>query len=111
MPLYYSSSSGGAVLAARLDIGGTILDGRQPKGMRIEERATEILHYLSRLQGDFAKFRDDFAVLGKHLGHAHASFQASEKRLEKFAQKLLSADAEQEELSPPRAAVREAGSK
>jgi DNA recombination protein RmuC len=81
------------------------------KGMRIEERATEILHYLSRLQGDFAKFRDDFAVLGKHLGHAHASFQASEKRLEKFAQKLLSADAEQEELSAPRAVAREAGSK
>lgn len=81
------------------------------KGMRIEERATEILHYLSRLQGDFAKFRDDFAVLGKHLGHAHASFQASEKRLEKFAQKLLSADAEQEELSSPRAVAREAGLK
>jgi DNA recombination protein RmuC len=81
------------------------------KGMRIEERATEILGYLSRLQGDFGKFRDDFAVVGKHLGHAHASFQASEKRLDKFAQKLLSADAEQEELSVPRVVAREAGSK
>jgi len=80
------------------------------KGLRVEERATEILHYLSRLQGDFAKFSDDFAVLGKHLGHAQLSYQASEKRLEKFAQKLSTVDTAQEDLCEAPPWVRETGS-
>ena len=66
------------------------------KGMKVEERAKEIIQYLSRLGGDFTKFRDDFSLLGKHLGHAQASYQSTEKRLEQFGQRLLSADANEE---------------
>jgi DNA recombination protein RmuC len=66
------------------------------KGMKIEERAKEIIQYLSRVGGDFAKFREDFGLLGKHLGHAQSSYQTTEKRLEQFGQRLLSADANQE---------------
>ena len=66
------------------------------KGMKVEERAKEIIQYLSRLGGDFGKFRDDFGLLGKHLGHAQSSYQTTEKRLEQFGQRLLSADANQE---------------
>jgi DNA recombination protein RmuC len=66
------------------------------KGMKVEERAKEIIQYLSRLRGDFAKFRDDFGLLGKHLGHAQSSYQTTEKRLEQFGQRLLSADTNQE---------------
>ena len=66
------------------------------KGMKVEERAKEIIQYLSRLRGDFTKFRDDFSLLGKHLGHAQASYQSTEKRLEQFGQRLLSADANEE---------------
>jgi len=62
------------------------------KGMKIEDRAKEVLQYLGRLQGDFARFRDEFSILGKHLGHAHSSYQSSEKRLEQFGQKLTAAD-------------------
>lgn len=68
------------------------------RGMRIEQSAKDIIQYLSRLQGDFSRLRDDFGLLGKHLGHAQASFQAAEKRLEQFGQKLLSADVDQQEL-------------
>ena len=64
--------------------------------MKIEERAKEIIQYLSRLGGDFAKFREDFGLLGKHLGHAQSSYQTTEKRLEQFGQRLLSADANQD---------------
>jgi DNA recombination protein RmuC len=64
------------------------------KGMRVEDRAREIVQYLSRLQGDFGKFRDEFALLGKHLGHAQSSFQNGDKRLEQFNQKLIGADSE-----------------
>ena len=66
------------------------------RGMKVEERAKEIIQYLSRLRGDFGKFRDDFGLLGKHLGHAQSSYQTTEKRLEQFGQRILSADANQE---------------
>jgi DNA recombination protein RmuC len=71
------------------------------KGMKVEERAKEMIQYLSRLRGDFAKFRDDFGLLGKHLSHTQSSYQSSEKRLEQFGQKLLSADANQEFVEFP----------
>jgi len=68
------------------------------KGMKIEDRAKEIIQYLSRLQGDFGKFREEFALLGKHVGHAQSSYQTAERRLEQFGQKLLAADTDQTEL-------------
>ena len=68
------------------------------RGMKIEDRAKEIIEYLSRLQGDFGKFREDFALLGKHLGHAQSGFQNADRRLEQFSQKLLAADADKNEL-------------
>ena len=71
------------------------------KGMKIEERAKEIIHYLSRLEGDFSRFKDDFSLVGKHLGHAHSSFQNAEKRLDQFGQKLLEADTDKKGLPEP----------
>lgn len=68
------------------------------KGLRIEDRTKEIIQYLGRLQGDFAKFRDDFAVLGKHINHAQSSFQSADKRLDQFGQKFLAAESAQSEL-------------
>ena len=70
------------------------------RGMKVEERAKEILNYLIRLESDFAKFRDEYTLLGKHLGHAQASFQDAERRLDQFGQKLLAAAAEPGELFP-----------
>ena len=69
------------------------------KGMKIEDRAKEIIQYLSRLQSDFGKFRDDFVLLGKHLAHAQSSYQSADRRLDQFAQKLLAADQEHAEDS------------
>ena len=74
------------------------------RGMKIEDRAKEIIHYLSRLQGDFGKFREEFALVGKHLGHAQSGYQNADRRLDQFSQKLLAADADQKELcefAPP----------
>ena len=70
------------------------------KGMKIEESAREIYQYLARLESDFSKFRDDFGVLGRHLGHAQSTFQSAEKRLDQFGQKLLGA-VEDREKNPP----------
>jgi DNA recombination protein RmuC len=71
------------------------------KGMKIEDRAKEIIQYLSRLQGDFAKFREEFALLGKHMGHAQSSYQNADRRLDQFSQKLVAADSDQRELFEP----------
>src|SRR5262245_25361016 len=49
------------------------------KGLKVEECAKEIIEYLSRLRGDFAKFWNGFSLLEKHLGHAHVSYQTTEK--------------------------------
>jgi DNA recombination protein RmuC len=68
------------------------------RGMKIEDRAKEIIQYLSRLQGDFAKFREEFTLVGKHLGHVQSGYQSADRRLEQFSQKLLAADADQKEL-------------
>ncbi|HEX6438381.1 MAG TPA: DNA recombination protein RmuC [Candidatus Binatia bacterium] len=76
------------------------------KGMTIEQRAKEIIECLSRLQGDFTRFRDEFGLIGKHLGHAQSSYQAAEKRFEQFGQKLVSANAGQTELFQTAAADR-----
>ncbi len=62
------------------------------KGMKIEERAKEILQYLGRLEGDFSKFKGEFTLVGKHLGHTQSSFLAAEKRLDQFSQKLVAAE-------------------
>jgi len=71
------------------------------KGLKVEERAKEIVQYLSRLQGDFLKFRDDFGVLGKHLGHAQASYQNTDKRLDQFGERLLSDDTDERLFERP----------
>lgn len=68
------------------------------KGMKVEERAKEIIQYLSRLEGDFCRFQEEFNLVGRHLGHAQSSFQNAEKRLEQFGQKLLTADADKKVL-------------
>ena len=68
------------------------------RGMKVEERAREILQVLTRLEGDFNRFKEEFGILGRHLGHAQSSFQSAEKRLEQFGQKLLGAVEDREKI-------------
>lgn len=73
----------------------TILIGL--KGFQIEKQAGSILASLSRLRGDFMKFGDDFSLVGKHIGHARNSYENSERRLQRFSDKLSHV----ETLGPP----------
>jgi DNA recombination protein RmuC len=70
------------------------------KGMQIEQRAHEVMAYVAQLQGDFGRFRDDFQVVGKHLGNAQSKFAEAEKRLDRFDTKLERAAESDEESSP-----------
>lgn len=58
------------------------------RGMKVEERAQEILGELSRLRGDFAKIQENFRVLGRHLANASGSYAETDKRISKLDGKL-----------------------
>jgi DNA recombination protein RmuC len=58
------------------------------KGMQIEQRAQEVMAYVAQLEQDFGRFRDDFDLIGKHLGHAQSKYGDAERRLDRFETKL-----------------------
>ena len=58
------------------------------RGMKVEQRAMEILAALARLRGDFEKVQENFRVLGKHLTNAAGSYSDTEKTLSKLDAKL-----------------------
>lgn len=72
------------------------------RGMKVEERAQEILGELSRLRGDFAKIQDNLRILGRHLANASGSFNETDKRMSKLDDKLAQIEQPQKaESSPP----------
>jgi len=58
------------------------------KGLQIEKGAKDILNNLSRLRIEFEKFGQDFSLLGKHLSHAQGSYESSQKKLDRFTDRL-----------------------
>ncbi len=58
------------------------------RGMRVEERAQEIIDSLSQLTGDLVKFRNEFDTVGTHLTNAGKKYDEAEKRLTKFEGRL-----------------------
>lgn len=78
----------------------TILVGL--RGLKIEQRAKEILQHLSQVQREFKLFTDDFAMIGKHLGNAKNRYDDSSRRLDRFESRLESiASAEAPPSLPP----------
>src|SRR4051812_10795552 len=68
------------------------------KGLQIEQHAHEVMAYCAQLQKDFGRFKDDFELVGKHLGNAQNKFLDSEKRLGRFESKLEQAADSQLEM-------------
>jgi DNA recombination protein RmuC len=58
------------------------------RGMKVEERAQEILAELGRLRGDFEKIQENFRILGRHLTNAAGSYSDTEKTMTKLDVKL-----------------------
>ncbi|OGS46264.1 MAG: hypothetical protein A2539_02740 [Elusimicrobia bacterium RIFOXYD2_FULL_34_15] len=68
------------------------------RGMKIEESAKNIMEMLSRLSGDFQKFKCEFDILGNHISNAAAKYDETSKKLDKFGDKLQSI--ENQETNP-----------
>lgn len=58
------------------------------KGLKIEENAKAILKNLSTLSIEINKFKDDFTTLGGHLANASSKYEDSQKRLDRFQDRL-----------------------
>lgn len=59
------------------------------KGLKIEENAKEILKNLGMLSNEINKFREDFELLGTHLLNASRKYEDSQKKLDRFSDKLI----------------------
>ncbi len=81
------------------------------KGLQIEEHAQEVMAYCAALQKDFARFKEDFDLVGTHLGRAQTKYGDAERRLDRFDGRLQQAadhepvegEAEELALELPRA--------
>jgi DNA recombination protein RmuC len=71
------------------------------RGMKVEERAQEILGELSRLRGDFAKIQESFRILGRHLANASGSYSETEKTITKLDAKLTQIEEPPKTELPP----------
>lgn len=58
------------------------------KGLKVEENAKMILKGLSGLSIEINKFKEDFDVLGRHLSDAGRKYEDSQKRLDRFSDRL-----------------------
>lgn len=58
------------------------------RGMQVEKSAAEMLKRLAQLKGDLGKFSADFELVGTHLVRAKNSYDSSQKRLDKFEDRL-----------------------
>ena len=66
------------------------------KGLRIEEKAQEVIKMLVTLKGSLGKFTQDFEIIGSHIDNIKSSYERAVKSLDKFEDKLLSADSLEE---------------
>jgi DNA recombination protein RmuC len=74
------------------------------KGLQIEQHAHEVMAYCSQLRNDFGRFREDFELVGTHLGRAQSKYGEAERRLDRFEGKLdRAAEHEGGELEDSRA--------
>jgi DNA recombination protein RmuC len=76
------------------------------RGLRIEARAKEVLGQLTRLGGDLGRLRDDFRLVGKHLGNAVQAHAAAERRIDRLDGKIAAIGGEEDVVEePPRQAL------
>jgi DNA recombination protein RmuC len=58
------------------------------RGLQVEKHAQDVMAQIAQLQKDFGRFRDDFDVVGKHIGNAQTKYGEAERRLDRFESRL-----------------------
>ena len=62
------------------------------RGLKVEERAREIITHLGSLRGQLVRFQEEFRKLGKHLEQSKGSFDSAQRQLEKFGDRLAAVE-------------------
>src|SRR2546423_10113853 len=70
------------------------------RGLQIDRHAQEVMAYCAQLAKDFSRFRQDFDVVGKHIGNAASKYSEADRRLERLETRLEQAT-EATELEAP----------
>ncbi|HEY2958297.1 MAG TPA: DNA recombination protein RmuC [Actinomycetota bacterium] len=68
------------------------------RGLRVEANARQVLDALNGLQGELARLREDFEVLGRHLGNARGRWDEAARRLDRFEGRLADVSERADEL-------------
>lgn len=73
------------------------------RGMRVEERAHEMIRHLEQLSGEFGKFRQELDVLGSHVGRAKNKYDEVDRLAERLGGRLATSlgEPDQDSLSGP----------
>ena len=71
------------------------------RGLRVEERARDIIDHLARLGREFEHFREEFEVLGGHIGRAKGKYDELDKRVGRMGDRLLLPLQDEWEKLPP----------
>jgi DNA recombination protein RmuC len=58
------------------------------RGLHVEANARQVLDALTSLQGELGRLREDFEVVGRHLGNARARWDDAARRLDRFEGRL-----------------------
>jgi DNA recombination protein RmuC len=58
------------------------------KGLQVEKHAQEVMAQITGLQKDFGRFKEDFDLVGTHLGRAQSKFSDAERKIDRFEGKL-----------------------
>jgi DNA recombination protein RmuC len=58
------------------------------RGLQVEKHAEEVMAQITGLQKDFGRFKEDFDLVGTHLGRAQSKFSDAERRIDRFEGKL-----------------------
>jgi len=58
------------------------------RGLEVEERAQEIVSGMTAAEHELARFREEFAVVGRHLHNASQRFGEAEGRLDRLERRL-----------------------
>jgi len=62
------------------------------RGLRVEERAREIIAHLGSLRGQMMRFQEEFRKLGRHLEQSQGSFDSAHRQLEKLGDRLAAVE-------------------
>ncbi|MBV9079487.1 MAG: DNA recombination protein RmuC [Elusimicrobia bacterium] len=77
------------------------------RGLQVEENARAILARIDALKNDFARFKEDHQLVGRHLSNARAKYEDADRRLGRFEDKLQAPGLESSSVETPELGLKE----